>query len=427
MQVTVTHINDTRVKLTIVGSNSEFAAVKQGVLARAATNQKIQGFREGKAPLALVEKQIDPNVLQTEFLDEIVNRLYGAAINQENLRPVEQPNVTIKKFVPFTALEFEAEFEAVGKITVGDYKKLKLAKPMVKVVAKDIDDVLENLRTRIADKKEVTRASKDGDQVLIDFKGADAKTKEPINGADGEDYPLVIGSNSFIPGFEPNLIGLKAGETKSFTITFPKDYGVAALQNRKVEFTVDIKKVEAFTLPKVDDTFAAKVGPFKTVDELKADIKKQVLSERQAEADRAFENELITEITNKSKVIIPKVLVEEQLDQMEQQERQNLTYRGQTWQEHLKEEGITEAQHREKNRAQAETRVKAGLVLSEIAEAEKITITPEDLEVRMQLLKGQYKDPTMQAELDKPETRRDILSRMITEKTLEKLATYVTA
>jgi trigger factor len=234
----------------------------------------------------------------------------------------------------------------------------------------------------------------------------------------------MLGSDSFIPGFEDNLIGVKAGEEKTFTLAFPKDYGVKALQSRKVTFKVTVTKVNELAKPKIDDAFAAKVGPFKSLAELKADIKKQVTIERGTESERAYENELIEKIVEQSKVPLPQSIVGEEIERLETEERQNLVYRGQTWQEHLAEEGVTETEHREQKRPQAENRVKAGLVLSEIAEREKITVTPEELEIRIQLLKGQYQDKQMQIELDEPENRRDILSRMVTEKTIDKLKTY---
>lgn len=421
MQVKKTQLSDTKVKLTIVADDSALQEIKSSVVRRLSGNIKTPGFRAGKAPLNLAEKQIDPSALQTEFLDESVNRFYVDTIDKQKLRPVAQPKIDIIKFVPFTTLEFTAEVEVVGEIKLPDYKNIKLEKKPMAISPKDVDEVVDRLRLREADKKEVNRAAKDGDEVWIDFKGVDAETKAPIQGADGKDYPLILGSNTFIPGFEPKLVGLKPGEEKTFIITFPKDYGVAALQNRKVSFTVNAHKVNEVVSTKVDDAFAAKVGPFKTVTELKADIKKQLSAERQREAQTAYENELVTKITEKSTLVVPAVLVDEQIDQMEQEERQNLTYRGQTWQEHLEAEGISEEQHRERNRSQAEQRVKAGLVLSEISELEKITVTPEELEIRIQILKGQYQDAQMQAELDKPENRRDIMSRLLTEKTLQRL------
>lgn len=425
MQVTQKNLSDTNVQLTLTADAAMLESAKQEALTHIAKNIKLQGFRQGKAPLALVEKSADPTTLQSEFLDIAMNHLYVTALDEKKLRPVAQPKVTVKKFVPFTDLELEIEVEVVGEITLPDYKNLKLEKPAVSVSAKDVDEVIENLLTREAEKVEVDRAAKDGDEVTLDFKGVDTKTKEAIQGADGKDYPLVLGSNTFIPGFEPEVIGLKAGEEKTFDITFPQDYGVAALQNRAVTFTITIKSVKEVQKAKLDDEFAAKVGPFKTVADLKADIKKQLESEKEYQNDREFVDNMVLKIAEGATVAIPKVLIEEQVDRMEQEERQNLMYRGQTWQEHLEGEGVTEEEHRERMRGDAETRVKAGLVLSEIAEAEKIVITPEELEIRMQLLKGQYPDPQMQAELEKPENRRDIASRMVSEKTIAKLKSYI--
>ena len=425
MQVTKQTTSPTNVKLTIVADAARLETIKQSVLQRLAQNLKLQGFRPGKAPLNLVEKSVDQNVLQTEFLEQAVNELYVEAIDQEKVRPVAQPQVSIDKFVPFTTLEVSAEVEAVGDITLPDYKKIKVTKQDVKVTDKQVDDVMKDLQARAATRKDVERAAKRGDEVVIDFKGVDAKTKDPIAGADGTDYPLGLGSNTFIPGVEDEVIGMKTGESKDFEITFPEDYGVKALQKKKVVFTVTAKKVQELVEPAVDDAFAASIGPFKTVAELKKDIRRELESQATQESERKFENDLMEAIAKKTKVEIPDALVDEEIDRIEQQERQNVLYRGQTWQEHLEEEGVTEEEHREKNREGAELRVKAGLVLGEIAEAEKVHVTPEELEIRIQLLKGRYaSDAQMQAELDKPENRRDILNRLMTEKTLDKLKTY---
>jgi trigger factor len=265
MQITTDQLAPTKLKLTITADQAELDTIKQHVLKNLAKNVKVQGFRAGKAPAHLVEKNTDPAVLQSEFLDHAINDLYVGLVEQQNLRPVAQPQINVTKFVPFTTLEFSAEVEVVGKIVLADYKKIKLTKAAVSVAAKDIDEVLANLQTRAAVKEPVKRAAKNGDEVVIDFTGTDAKTKEPIDGADGSDYPLLLGSNSFIPGFEEELIGLKADAKKSFDITFPKDYGAAELQNRKVTFAVTVKQVQELVKAKLDDAFAATVGPFKTV------------------------------------------------------------------------------------------------------------------------------------------------------------------
>jgi trigger factor len=263
--------------------------------------------------------------------------------------------------------------------------------------------------------------------VTIDFKGVDAKTKEPIQGADGSDFPLTIGSNTFIPGFEPELVGLKKGDEKTFVITFPEDYGVSSLQNRKVAFTVTAKGVQELVSPKLDDAFAAKVGPFKTVAELKDDIKKELTARKEQEADQKHADELLTKITEKATVSVPEVLVGEQLDRLERDQRQNLVYRGQTWQEYLDSEKLDDKKWREQNRPAAELRVKAGLVLSAISEAEKLDVSGEEIDAYMMQLAARYPDQKMQDELKKPEARRDIASRMLTEKTIAKLTEYATA
>jgi len=417
-------LTDSRIKLTITADPADTSDVKKEVIKKLGRELKIQGFRAGKAPENIIEKNLDQNRLQTEFIDAVVNKLYGQALKQENIRPVDRPNVNVTRFVPFTTLEFVIEVDHIGDITLPDYKAVLVDKPASSVSAKNIDEVVDQLAVRGAIKKKVPRGAKDTDEVVLDFSGVDAKSGEPINGADGKDFPLVLGSNTFIPGFEPELLGLKEGSKKTFDIIFPGNYQVASLQNKKVTFSVTLKQVNELAKPKIDDAFAKKVGPFKSLVELKEDIKKQLKAEKDRETKAKYENDLVLAIAEKTKVSVPKVLVDEQLDLMERDEKQNLIYRGTTWEEHLKAEGINNEQHRERNRAQAENLVKMGLVLSEIAEKENITVTPEELDVRIQMLKGQYPDQKMQAELDKLENNRNITNQILTEKTLAKLVEY---
>lgn len=427
MQVNKTNSSPTKIILSVVADATELVSIKAHVLTHFRNKVKVPGFRAGKAPAQLLEKYIEPNALQAEFLEEAVEQLYLNAADDQKLRPVDRPQISIKKFVPYTTLEFEANVEVMGEVKLPDYKKIKKTKPQVKVSETDVKGVIESLQQRLAEKNDVERAAKDGDQVFIDFSGVDAKTKEPISGADGKDYPLTIGSDTFIPGFEPEIIGLKAGDDKTFTVTFPKDYGVKMLQNRKVEFTVSVIKVQEQVLPKVDDAFAAKAGPFDTVAKLKADIKSQLVEEKRQQSERDLESELVKEISDKSKVTIPEVLINDQVTRLWTELQQNAMYRGQTIQEFLDSEGKTEEAYREDIlKPQAADRVKASLVLAEIAEKERLDVTPEELEVRMQILKGQYQDAQMQAELEKPETRRDIAARLLTEKTVTKLVNYAT-
>lgn len=424
MQSVTKQLSPTKVELTVTADQPFMDRVKDHVLGDLSKQVNMAGFRKGHAPKALIEKNVDQTTLQSQFLDHAINDLYVEALSNEKLRPVAQPEVNVTKFVPFTDLEFKATVEVVGKITLPDYKAIKVTKKVEPTTDKDVTAVLDDLRRRDAEKVEVKRAAKEGDETVIDFKGVDAKTKEPISGASGTDYPLVLGSNTFIPGFEPEVVGCKAGDEKTFDITFPEDYGAKELQKKKVSFTVNVKAVRELQLPKLDDAFAATVGPFKTLTELKANIKEQLQAEKENQAQRNFENELLAKIAEKARADIPKVLVDEEIDRMEEEERRNLIYRGQTWQEHLQAEGKTDAEHKEGLREAAEARVKTGLVLGEVAEAEKITITDKELDERIAGLKRQYNDKQMQAELDKPENRRELGSRLLTEKTIERLTSY---
>jgi trigger factor len=320
-------------------------------------------------------------------------------------------------------MEFEAETEILGPIKLPNYKAIKLAMKKPTVAAKEVDDVVKSLQTRLAERSEVERPAKDGDEVVIDFEGFD-KVGQPVPGASGAGYPLVLGSKTFIPGFEGNLVGLKAGDKKDFDITFPKDYGVAAMQGQKVLFKIVVSKISELKPLKVDDDLAKKAGPFKTLAELKADVKKQLTAEKENQAKTDHQNELLKKIADKTQIEVPESLVNDENQRIEDQEKQNLAYRGQTWQEHLDQEGITEEEHRQRHQPEAEQRVKTGLILSEIAEKEGIIVTPEELELRMQALRGQYQDPQMQSELAKPENQREIEARLLTEKTIERLLSY---
>lgn len=423
MKVVRTDTSPTKVKLTITAGSEELEPIKNHTLQHFAGSVKVPGFREGAAPSSMVEKHVDQKMLVDEFMEHALNSLYSRAVVDQGLKPIANPKVEIKKLVPFTTLEFDIEVDVLGPVKLPDYKKIKLSKESAKVTAKEVDDVVKSLQKQQASRKEASRPAKNGDEVTIDFKGVDEKGAA-VGGAEGKDYPLELGSNSFIPGFEKNLVGVKAGDEKTFTLTFPKDYGVTALQNQKVTFTVQVKKIQELSEPPADDAFAKKAGPFKAIGELKADIKKELLAQKERDSQINYQNELVNKITEKAQLQIPEALVEEQILRAEEEEKRNLVYRGQTWQQHLEEEGVSEQQHRERQRPAAVRAVKSSLVLAEISEREKIEVSPEEIEIRIKLLKGQYTDPQMQAELDKPEARRDISGRLRLEKTLDKLVSY---
>ncbi len=423
MQVKTTHPTKTEAVVEIVATTDEINNIKDMTLKTFQGKVKVPGFRADKVPNNMLEKHVDPAALQSAFLEEAIEYLYPRVIVDQSLRPIERPKLTITKFVPYTTLEFTAKVQVVGNIKIADYKAIKLKRDVIKLKDADINDVIESVRKQLAEKSDVDRAAKKGDEVYIDFSGADTKGQK-INGTEGTNYPLTLGSDQFIPGFEDNLVGLKAGDNKSFDVVFPKDYQVKALASKKVTFSVEVIKVQQVTLPKVDDSLAAKAGSFKTLDELKDDIRKQVGMEKQNESDRQYESDLIKMITDKSKVDIPSVMIDEEIERLIQKEKQNALYRGQTWNEYLESNESDEARFREEVKPGAESRVKASLVLAEIAELENLDVTKEELDLRIQIMKGQYKDAETQAQLDKPDVIQDIASRMLTEKVIEILVKY---
>lgn len=409
----------TEITLNISAVAEDLEPIKQQVLKNLAKDVKVAGFREGKVPLQVAEKNIDPATLQSNFLDEAMTQLYGQAVSQEKIRPTTQPKVDIKKFVPFTSLEFEVTTGVIGEVKLGKYKGLKSTSKARKVTDKDIDKVLDDIAMRMAERVETKRASKKGDEAIISFKGTDDKG-QPISGAEGQEYPLTLGSNAFIPGFEDNIIGLKAGDKKEFTLTFPKEYGVKALASKKVTFAVELTKLNELKIPKIDDHLATKVGPFKNLDELKTDVRGQLELEAQNEHMRTMQNELLEQIAKTSSVEVPDQVIDQQVESELQNVRQNLMYRGQTYEEFLNMEGKTDEQYRkEVVRPAAERQVKVGIYLTEIAERENLEVTPEELEMQMQALRAQYTEPQMQAELEKPEARQDIASRILSQKVVD--------
>lgn len=417
-------LNDTQVKLEVSATEAELKDIKQKTLKAFQPSVSAPGFRKGKVPLAKIESSVDQDLFKSQLLDDALNFMFDKAIREHKLRPLGQPKVEIKKFVPNQTLEFTVEVDVVGKIKLGDYKKISLKPDPIKVSKKEIDDVIVSLQKRMADKKEVDRAAKDGDEVVIDFHGKDDKGVD-VAGASGKEYPLALGSNTFIPGFEPAIVGMKPGEEKTFDVIFPKDYAHKPLANKKVFFTVKLNTVKEVTEPEVNDKFAADAGPFKTVDELKSDIEKQLSDQKARDADAMFKDKLLQKLVESSEIPVPEALLQDQMQVQLDEFKQNLTYRGMTMSDYLEQAGLNEEEFIDQEvKPDAERKVRVGLALSEVASEEKITVSEEEVAIRIQLHKGQYQDPAMQAQLDSPEAERDIASRILSEKTVNLLVEY---
>ena len=406
----------------VAADHAELAAAEQVALKRLAKTVKVNGFRTGHVPLEIVKKHADLNALAQETLDAALNRAVAEAFLNNDLQVLARPEVEIKKYVPGELLEFTAEADVLPEVKLGDYKKLKAKKAAVNVDKKEIDEVIERIRKGLSEKKEVKRAAKIGDETVIDFVGK--KDGEAFQGGTGKDYPLVLGSNSFIPGFEDALVGLKAGDTKDVKLAFPKDYHAKDLAGQDVVFEVTVKKVNSVKLPALDDKFAAKAGPFTSMEDLRKDIKAEIAAQAERKATDDLKDELVKQLVAKSTVSVPSVLRDDQIRSLEQDLRQNLMYRGRTLEQYFEEKGYADRDAWVKAEANdaADARIKAGLVLAQLSKELKIEATADELAAHINAYKQQYaNNPKMAKHFDKPEAQREVANRLITEKTIDKL------
>lgn len=422
MKTTVKHISDTRVLLTITVGNDALEAAEQVALKKLSKTTKVNGFRKGHVPLDMVKKNVDPNVLGQETLENALSKAVAEAFLAEKLNVLERPEVEIKKFVPGETLEFIAEADIVPAVKLGDYKKLKATKEKVTIDKKDVDDVIDRIKKGLSEKKETKEAAKIGDEAVIDFVGK--KDGVAFDGGTGSDYPLTLGSGSFIPGFEEALVGLKVGDKKDVELTFPSEYHAKDLAGQKVTFETTIKKVNQVVEPELNNELAAKAGPFTSVKELQDDIKRELTAQKEREASDKIKDDLVKQLVEKSKVSVPTVLREDQIRSIEQDLTQNLMYQGMSFEQYLEQRGFADRDawvEGEANDA-ADNRIKAGLVLAELSKELKIEATADELAEMINSYKTQYaNNPDMAKRFDEPEVQREVANRLITEKTVDAL------
>lgn len=422
MKTTVKKLSDTKVELTISLGSEELSAAEQVALTKMAADVKVPGFRKGKVPASVAAKHVNPVALQEQTLDNALSKAVAEAFMAEKIQALDRPAVDVKKFVPGQELEFTAEVEIIPPVKLGNYKKLKAKRQAVKVEDSEVEEIITRMRENFTEKTEVKRAAKEGDEAVIDFTGK--KDDVPFDGGAAKDFALKLGSGQFIPGFEEGVVGHEAGETFDLKLTFPKDYHAKELAGADVVFTVTLHKVNELSLPEVNDEFAAKCGPFTSVDELKADIKREITTQKEREADEKLKDELVGELADASKVALPELLIDDQVRSIEQDLMQNLMYRGLTLDSYLQTQKFTDKDdwRAKEARPAAEKRVKAGLVLAELSKELGVEVSHEELSTQIEAMKQQYgKDPKIAERFNDPNVHRDIANRIITDKTVEKL------
>ncbi len=422
MKLAVTHPKTTLAKIEVALTEAELAPYVERTFNRLRRDIKAAGFRPGKAPNHIIERQLGANTIQNEVLEAAVEQTYARALTEHGLTVVANPQISLAKFVPYSELEYSAEVEIMPPVTLADYKSVKVKQPDASVSAKDIEDVIAALRQQAATLKDVDRPAKPGDTVTLDYVGR--KDGKPFEGGSDSDHTMVLGEGKFLAEFEKNLEGVKAGETKKFNLTFPKDYSEASLAGQKVEFTADIKKVSEAVLPELDEAFFKRFGSG-SLDDMKQAVRKQLETEKAEQAQFQYELEVVDVIADKSKFDLPEALVAQRLEQMKGELEQNLASSGLNLEKYLKVRNQTNEQLEAEMRPEAEKRVRRSVVLTEVAKAEKVQVTDAELDEELAALKTRYTDPKVLEELEHDHTRHDVYNQLLGVRTIAKIMKYV--
>ena len=379
-------LEKSRVALTIETSAEEFEAAVNKAYLKMRGKINVPGFRVGKAPRKIIEKMYGAEVFYEEAVNIILPDAYEAAVKEQELDVVGYPEVELESCTK-DGVVFKCTVAVYPEVKLGQYKGLEAPKAEVKVAAADVNARLKEMADRNSRLVSVERAVKKGDTADIDFEGFDNGVA--FDGGKGENFDLEIGSGSFVPGFEEQLIGMKAGEEKDIDITFPENY-TPELAGKPVVFHVKVNEVKVKEVPALDDEFAKDVSEFDTLKELKADIKKKLTAERTESAQRAFENVLMAKVAEGVEADVPHEMVELQAEQMTEGFKQQLASQGIPFDQYLKMTNTTEADFKSQAYGPAEQQVKMDLAISAIVKAENLEATDDEVEAEMKKVADRY-------------------------------------
>ena len=386
----------------------------------------VQGFRKGKAPKALIEKMYGADVFTYDAINELFPEAFEAAAKEAGVEPVGRPEVTVDSASEAEGATLTVKVAVKPEVKVGSYNGLTVEKTVHTVTDEAVDAELKRVQERNA--RELTRegAAQNGDIADIDFEGfVDGVAFE---GGKAEHHELTLGSGAFIPGFEDQLIGCKAGDEKDVVVTFPEEYGAKELAGKEAVFKCKVNGIKVKELPEADDEFAQEVSEFDTLDEYKADIKAKLLKDKEDEAKRAKEDAVIGKIVENATMDIPDAMVEYQTQQMLDDFGRRMQSQGLSLEQYFQFTGMTEADYKEQMKPRALQNIQSRLVLEAVAEAEKLEATEEDLEKEYAKMAEQYKldvDKVKEifGEYQKEELKKDIViqkaAELVTEAAVE--------
>ncbi len=379
-------LEKSRVALTIAVSPEDFEAAINKAYLKMRKNIQMPGFRPGKAPRKIIEKMYGVEVFYEEAVNIVLPEAYESAIKEQELDVVGYPEVDVEECGK-DGVTFKAIVAVYPEVKLGEYKGLEAPRAEVKVMAADVNARLKEMADKESRLETVERAVKKGDTADIDFEGFDNGV--PFEGGKGENFDLEIGSGSFVPGFEDQLIGMKAGEEKDIDITFPENY-TPDLAGKPVVFHVKVNEVKAKNVPAIDDEFAKDVSEFETLKELKADLKKKITAERKEAAESAFEDVLMQKVADGIECEIPDALVELQAEKMVEGFKQQITMQGLPFEQYLKMAGTTEEQFKEQAMAPALQQVRMDLAITALVKAEKVEASEEEIEAEAKNIAEKY-------------------------------------
>jgi trigger factor len=383
-----------KAKVVVEIDKAEFEQALNKAYAKCRKDIMLPGFRKGKAPRKMVESMYGATVFYEDAVNEIFPDIYTKAIVEQELKAVGSPSVSNMDTPDEGGVVLTIETELYPEVTLGQYKGLEVPKREVKVEESEVDAEVNRMAERNARIETVDRAAANGDTVVIDFEGF--VDDQPFQGGKAEDYSLTLGSGSFIPGFEDALVGAVAGEERDVNVTFPEDYSAKELAGKPAVFKCKVHEVKESIKPELDDEFAKDVSEFDTLDALKDDIRTRFTKSRTEQNDRAFESAAVQMAAANMTCSIPACMIDEQVDHQIEQFAYQLQSQGMKMEDYVKMVGGDLSSLRASMRPMAEQTVRSDILLSEIAHAENLEVTDEEVEEELKKLAEQY-----QMELDK--------------------------
>ncbi len=410
MNVKNTEQANGKAKIVVEIEKQEFEAALNKAYNKCKKDIMVPGFRKGKAPRKVVEGMYGAKVFYEDAVNEIFPEIYEQAIIAQQIKAVGAPSVSDMDETEDGTVVLTIETELYPEVKLGDYKGIEVPKAEVSVTDEDVDAELGRMAERNSRIETVERAAQEGDTVVLDFEGFDNGVA--FAGGKGENYSLKIGSHQFVPGFEEALIGLKAGDEKDVDVTFPENY-TPELAGKPVVFKCKIHEVKETIKPELDDEFAKDVSEFDTLAELKADIRSKKQAEREEAVARQFENDAVVKAAQNMTADIPACMVEEEIDRNLEQFSYQLQMSGMTMDDYAKMVGGDMTNLRNSMRPMAETTVRSNVLLSAIVEAEKLTVSDEELEAEFARVAEQYQMEVekVKAALNPESVRTDLAAK----------------